>query len=261
MKPLRIPIPHPLRDPTTTTVCLIVKDPQRRFKDLVASAGLSSVVTRVIGVGKLQKKYKAFENRRQLLNSHDVFLADDRIITMLPAALGKTFYRQTAKIPLPLPIAAGNDSPSHLERQVEKALESTYLHLSPAATTTIRVALSSMTPEQMVENIVRVVEDLTSKKVPGGWKNVKSLHIKYPSSASLPIYMAADIYGEEDVLTPEEQQGRALALANKVADRKEKKEKKNAKRKGLSEMKPAEDEKEAETPKKKKVKVVSEGKK
>lgn len=259
LKPLRIAIPHALLNPTTTTVCLIVKDPQRHFKDLVASAGLSNVVTKVIGVGKLQKKYKAFENRRQLLDSHDVFLADDRIITMLPATLGKPFYRQTSKIPLPVTLAAGNDSPAYLKTQVEKVLKSTYAHLSPSATTAVRIALSSMTPEQVVENIVRVVDDLTSKKVPGGWKNVKSLHIKSPNSASLPIYMAADVYGEEDVLTPDEQQERALALANKAADRKEKKETRSAKRKGLSETKPVEEGKEvaAETPKKKKVKVVA----
>jgi len=265
LKPLRIAIPHALLSPATTTVCLIVKDPQRHFKDLVTSAGLSSVVTRVIGVGKLRKKYKAYENRRQLLGSHDVFLADDRIITMLPTALGKAFYRQTSKIPLPVPLAAGNDSPTYLKNQVEKALNSTYVHLSLAATTSIRVALSSMTPEQVVENIVRVVEDLTSKKVPGGWKNVMSLHIKSPTSASLPIYMAADVYGEEDVLTPREEQERALALANKTAERKVKKnERKNAKRKGLSETKPVEEgEKEAgaETPKKKKAKVVAEKRK
>jgi ribosome biogenesis protein UTP30 len=114
-----------------------------------------------------------------------------------------------------------------------------------------------MTPEQVVDNVAKVMDGMTAKTIPGGWRNVKSLYIKSPTSASLPIYMATGLYSDEDVLKPEEEQQRLLAVADKAAERKEKKQAKNAKRKGLSETKPADEEKEEQAPKKKKTKVTA----
>jgi ribosome biogenesis protein UTP30 len=50
-------------------------------------------VKRVVGVAKLKGKFAPFEARRQLMNEHDVFLADDRIIPMLPKLLGKKWMQ------------------------------------------------------------------------------------------------------------------------------------------------------------------------
>jgi ribosome biogenesis protein UTP30 len=46
----------------------------------------------VVDLSKLRKKYKAFEVKRQLCNSYQVFLADERILPMLPKNLGKSFF-------------------------------------------------------------------------------------------------------------------------------------------------------------------------
>lgn len=267
LKPTSVRVPYPLTNPASTTLCLIVKDPQRHFKDLVATAGLSSVVTRVIGVGKLRKKFKTYESRRQLFDSHDMFIADDRIVTMLPVTLGSTFYKKTAKIPVPVAIAAGANSADALKNTVSKILASTFVHLAPSASTSIRVALSSFTPEQVVENVAAVVAAMADTKIPGGFKNIKTIHIKSPNSASLPIYMAGEVYGDEDVLKPEEAQEKAAYVAKQSADRVARKEAKSAKRKGLSETAPVEDEatvvkeEKEEAPKAaKKAKVVAEEK-
>ena len=67
---------------------LLVADPQRATKDLLVEQRIKSV-TRVVGVEKLRGKFAPFEARRQLMNSHDVVLADDRIVRMLPKLLGK----------------------------------------------------------------------------------------------------------------------------------------------------------------------------
>ena len=75
----------------SVNVCLITKDPQREYKDLINPLGLKSI-TKVVGVSKLRTKYKAFEIRRQLCNSYDLFLADDRVLPLLPKLLGKTFF-------------------------------------------------------------------------------------------------------------------------------------------------------------------------
>jgi ribosome biogenesis protein UTP30 len=85
------PLIHPLIDPRTNSVCLISKDPQRQYKDLLDAKGVI-FISRVVGVDKLKGKFKPFEARRQLLNEHALFLADDRVVPLLPNLLGKMFF-------------------------------------------------------------------------------------------------------------------------------------------------------------------------
>ena len=49
-------------------------------------------VSRVVGITKLKGKFKPFEARRLLLKENDLFLADDRVIPLLPPLLGKAFF-------------------------------------------------------------------------------------------------------------------------------------------------------------------------
>ena len=85
------PLSHPLVDPTNSSICLITKDPQRQYKDLLAAKDVN-FVSRVVGVEKLKGKYKPFETRRQLLRENGLFLADERVVPMLPKLLGKMFF-------------------------------------------------------------------------------------------------------------------------------------------------------------------------
>lgn len=45
-------------------------------------------VAKVIGVSKLKGKYEPFEAKRQLCNSYDLFIADDRVVPSLPKLIG-----------------------------------------------------------------------------------------------------------------------------------------------------------------------------
>lgn len=45
-------------------------------------------VAKVIGVSKLKGKYEPFEAKRQLCNSYDLFVADDRVVPSLPKLIG-----------------------------------------------------------------------------------------------------------------------------------------------------------------------------
>lgn len=74
-------------------MCLITKDPQREYKDKVAAQGLTRI-SKVIGVTKLRQKHKPYEAKRQLCSSFEVFLADARVIPVLPALLGKHFFEK-----------------------------------------------------------------------------------------------------------------------------------------------------------------------
>ena len=45
-------------------------------------------VAKVIGVSKLKGKYEPYEAKRQLCNSYDLFIADDRVVPSLPKLIG-----------------------------------------------------------------------------------------------------------------------------------------------------------------------------
>ncbi|KAK7539356.1 ribosomal protein L1p/L10e family-domain-containing protein [Phyllosticta citribraziliensis] len=228
-KPHRIALPHSLAQPAQR-LCLITADPQRAYKDLIAEdafpAELRDRIGRVVGVSKLKTKYKTFEARRQLFAEYDGFLADDRIVTLLPKLLGKVFYKSTAKRPVPVHLM-GNEkvqkdaegkkakkskddkssaivgSADAVAKDINKALDSALVYLSPAATTAIRVGHASWEPAQITENLEAVVAALTTqeKLVPKGWKNIRSIHIKGPDTTALPIWLAEELWIDEaDVL-------------------------------------------------------------
>ena len=79
-------------DPRTNSICLITKDPQREYKDLLESHKIK-FISRVVGVEKLKGKFKPFEARRMLMKENDLFLADERVVPLLPGLLGKAFFK------------------------------------------------------------------------------------------------------------------------------------------------------------------------
>jgi ribosome biogenesis protein UTP30 len=70
---------------------LITKDPQRRYKDLLEEHNIK-FISRVVGVEKLKGKFKPFEARRALLKENGMFLADERVVPLLPKLLGRKWF-------------------------------------------------------------------------------------------------------------------------------------------------------------------------
>lgn len=132
------PLSHPLVDPRTTSICLITKDPQREYKDLLESNNIK-FISRVVGIQKLKGKFKPFEARRMLLRENGLFLADDRVIPLLPKLLGKSFFNakkcaapfvivtsltlHSTRQPIPVCLTRKD-----LKRELERAVSSTYFH-------------------------------------------------------------------------------------------------------------------------------------
>ena len=92
-----IKIPHPLLNLDTAEVCLIVKDKEgeghKEAKKKVAEMEKCGVA-KVLGISKLRNNYKPHEAKRKLCDSYDMFMADDRIIPILPKLLGKSFFKK-----------------------------------------------------------------------------------------------------------------------------------------------------------------------
>ena len=213
-------------------------DPQRAFKDLLAHPSfptqLSSQI-RVLGIEKLKARYKSYESRRQLLAQYDVFLADDRVIPLLPKLLGKIVY-ETPKRPVPVSVqgyrprdAAGKTlkgpdrpkgqpmlPPDKAAKELKKALSSARVHLSPSVTTAVRVGYSDFSPQELAENVTAVVEGMQAKFITKGWRNIRAVHIKSPNSAALPIWSAPELWvDEQQVMEDEEAKEQQKAIEAK----------------------------------------------
>lgn len=184
----RIPLPHSLYPRGEgREVCLIVKDDKRgepehkKSKERLAAEGETGV-TKVIGVSKLRAKYAEHEAKRKLCGSYDLFLADDRIICLLPKLLGKTFFKKK-KHPIPVDLQGKSWG-----EKIKQACDSTYLYLGGGPCSVVRAARSTQSRDEIVENVLAVIEGV-GEKVPKKWKNIQSLHLKATDSLALPLYV------------------------------------------------------------------------
>lgn len=217
LKPAKISLPHSLHTNVHESICIITADPQRAYKNIVASeefpAELRARIGRVIGYSKLRAKYRQYEAQRQLFGEHDIFLGDDRIINRLPQALGKTFYKTTAKRPIPIVLQKSRPkakakktpkqkddedvnaaSPKEIAAEIEKAINSALVALTPSTNTSIKVGYASWKPEQLAENIQAVASALVEKHVPKKWNNVKSIYVKGSETTALPIWQTEELW-------------------------------------------------------------------
>ncbi|KAF2154407.1 ribosomal protein L1 [Myriangium duriaei CBS 260.36] len=252
LKPGRIALPHSLTslqpataDTPGTKICLITADPQRQYKDLIEHpnfpAATRGLIAKVIGLEKVKARYKSFEARRQLVSEYDIFLADDRTVTQLPKLLGKVFYHGGAKRPIPINLQGKKDrndekgekrkplvqggtkairdapNPESVAREIERALSSALVHLSPGTNTSVKVGTTRMSAEQVQANIDAVVAGMVAKYVPQGWRGVKGLHVKGPRTASLPIWLADELWETEDDVLDQEVEVKSV-LGKRVAE-------------------------------------------
>ncbi|PSR71672.1 hypothetical protein PHLCEN_2v12446 [Hermanssonia centrifuga] len=180
LKPHRIPIKYPLVDPRTSSVCLITKDPQREYKDLLEAEKIR-FISRVVGITKLKGKFKPFEARRLWLKENDLFLADERVVPLLPSLLGSKFFA-AKKQPIPVSLTKKN-----LKEELERAISSTYFHQNQGTCSSIKIGTISQSAEHVLTNL-KIALPAVVKVIKGNWDNVQSLHIKTNSSTSLPIW-------------------------------------------------------------------------
>lgn len=107
--------------------------------------------------------------------------------------------------------AASVATPDLVAHEIERTLCCAQVYLSPSATSSVRVGLSSFTPEQLTENVQTVVEGIVERFVTKKWRNVRAIHIKGPNTMALPVWLAEQLWiDEEDVLLEEEVKQRAM---------------------------------------------------
>lgn len=270
LKPTKIVLPNPIIA-SDAKICIFTKDPQRAYKDLVASdafpATLRERVGRVLGVDKLKKKFKSFEQKRALLADYDIFMVDERVIKIVAEFLGKVFYGSKSKRPIPIRLTAGAfvdktakkdkepqnvvGTPQGVAKEIESALNSTYLSMSASANTSIKIGNLSQTAAQIKENTEAVIAAIIPKHIEQGWRNIRSLHIKGPATKALPIWLAGELWVDDSQVLDEPFQHKSIGEGktaqtkrkweeweeelldeNELAEKKAKREAKKAKKAG-----------------------------
>lgn len=141
-------------------------------------------IKKIIGISKLKLKYKPFEAKRQLCNLYDVFIADDRILPLLPKALGKTFF---AKKKLPIPVSLEKTGEA-LKRELASSIEATTLNLNTGSCLSIKVGQLHQDVPHVVKNVMTVIKEAI-EKIPGKASNLRSLHLKTGESVALPVFL------------------------------------------------------------------------
>ncbi|KAK1224127.1 proteasome-interacting protein cic1 [Marasmius sp. AFHP31] len=182
-KPVRIPIVHPIVDPRTNNVCLLTKDPQREYKDLLESHDIK-FISRVVGLAKLKGKFNAFEARRALLKENGLFLADQSIIPLLPKLLGAKWFAAKKQ---PIPVCMTRKD---LKAELERAINSTYMNQNKGTSISIKIGTLSQKPSQILANLKSAIPAVANhiKGGEAGWENIQSIGIKTNNSVYLPIW-------------------------------------------------------------------------
>lgn len=187
-KPIRIQISNPLYDLEEAESCLIVKDVagegKKAAKEKLRDGNILGV-TKVLRVSNLKKKFATHEQKRQLCKDYALFLADTRILPLLPKLLGKTFFKKK-KQPVPVDLR-GSDA--KWKKNIQEAITSTYVHLSGGSNFTVRIGRpEEHSPKQVLDNLLEVADKLSGMESIGKWKNIQRMYVKTTSSVSLLIY-------------------------------------------------------------------------
>ncbi|KAK1292860.1 hypothetical protein QJS10_CPB17g01837 [Acorus calamus] len=196
--PFRVPLPHPVHPfDGSDEICLIVDDRPRKktgggvsdppsAKRKIEADGIP--VSKVLKLSKLRTDYKPFEARRKLCDSYDLFLADRRIVHLLPRLLGKAFFKKK-KIPVPVDLSRKD----WMER-IKHCCVSALLYLRTGTCCSLKIGRTSQSREEIVENVIAAAEGAVPL-VPKKWGNVRSLHLKMRESLALPIYQTVPEMG------------------------------------------------------------------
>ncbi|CAL1533530.1 unnamed protein product [Lymnaea stagnalis] len=216
-KSIKLILPHALQRPDLD-VCLFVKDLNREerdyestvrhFQDLLKKNGVNAV-TDIIPLKSLKTEYKPYEAKRNLSNAYDIFLADARIIRLLPTYLGKHFYGKK-KTPVQVNLQIKN-----LSKEIDEAIGSSRCIISSkGASSTTVVGQLQMAPADITENIIAAVDQIAAA-VGGGASNIKQLNLKSRTSMSVPIYISDG--GPQDIAIPKEKSNKGDVEAEEIS--------------------------------------------
>lgn len=164
-------------------ICLFVKD-KEEAKQWLKDTPVTGV-KKVISLKQLRTSYHTFQSKRDLLARFDYFLADDRIVCMLPKTLGRIFYNGPRK-PVAFRFAQKNALDPNVEKRVRDCVESTYFYLTGSCCS-MRIGRVGFSSEEIATNAIDAISEAV-QHIPKGWDSIQAIHMKTGKSLALPIY-------------------------------------------------------------------------
>eukprot|EP00808_Paulinella_micropora_P027588 g3630.t1 len=158
-KPYQVGIPHTLYPEEDSEVCVFTKDPQSEWDSKLENAKNA----KAIAIETLRKEYHQYKDKRVLLATYDLFLADERVLPLLNPLLGKAFFLKKRH---PMPVVLKNEK--QIANEIRKARCSTAFFLS-GPYCAVRIAKSSFKEEEAVANIIAAMP-VIADKLPKKWK-------------------------------------------------------------------------------------------
>ncbi|KAI9478665.1 MAG: 50S ribosomal protein L1 [Benjaminiella poitrasii] len=180
VKRKRVPLPH-RPYPEDIEICYFTKDDEKVVEEKVKSGNVT-MIKKVISTRTLGTVYKAYEARRKLLASYDLFMVDDRVSHIILNLLGTKFVQRN-KAPIAI---KGSGS---LKQQVEKALNATYVKLNNGVLTRVLIGNFGMSEKEVLKNYEAAVPEIV-KIAAHEWGQVQMICIQALKSPLLPIYTA-----------------------------------------------------------------------
>ncbi|PKU85526.1 ribosomal L1 domain-containing protein 1-like [Dendrobium catenatum] len=175
-KPYRIPLPHPIHDPST--VSLILDDRPNSLltlsaaRDLVRS--LSIPISQILSLSDL---------RSGILPGGELLFVDRRIARLL-RSFDKKGKNKKSKRSMPVEV---DFTRKVWPEYVRRVCFSTVLNLGSGTCCGIRVGRASQGSDEIVDNLMAAVDGAV-QNVPRKWSSVKGFHLKTSESLALPIY-------------------------------------------------------------------------
>ncbi|KAH0449269.1 hypothetical protein IEQ34_023069 [Dendrobium chrysotoxum] len=175
-KPYRIPVPHPIHDPST--VSLILDDRPNSLltlsaaRDLVRS--LSIPISQILSLSDF---------RSGILPCGELLFADRRIARLL-RSFEKKGKNKKSKRSMPVEV---DFTRKVWPEYVRRVCFSTVLNLGSGTCCGIRVGRASQGSDEIIDNLVAAVDGAV-QNVPRKWSSVKCFHLKTSESLALPIY-------------------------------------------------------------------------
>ena len=94
--------------------------------------------------------------------------------------------------------------------------------LSSSTNSAIRIGYASWDAAKLAENLEVVVDTVIEKYVPKKWRGVRAIHVKGPETMALPIWLADELWVEEEDVLDESV---VKEIEERVAEKKNKKRK------------------------------------
>eukprot|EP00667_Euglena_gracilis_P013590 EG_transcript_14025 len=179
-----VPLKHRIWD-ADVEVGFFCREPRSRYKAMVAE-GVPNI-KKVVGLQRIREWYNTPTLKNHLAKSFPLFIADDTIYKKLMKAIGGRFWARRHPHPIHL---SNKATAADLQAELDQVLAATFvLFRDLQQTYQLKIGRESLTPEQVAENAVAVMEHVTGI-LPRGWGDIQSVFLKTTTSPSLPIYAA-----------------------------------------------------------------------